>query len=290
MVPLNLLKKGRISTIYLVVVLKMLHVIKTELKISCAGENKGDDVEIIKLCKPEEIKKIRGRASFNYLMAVDHKKSGIFNFTKKKPFQKKAKIIALEGLNCCGKTTQKHLLEEQLRQGKYSVSIVPTYETPCWEIMSKIGKGTFYINKPIEDTVIWATYFIDQVYNVKKELEENDFVIFDRYKDNYRFIQQAIMEFYKINFSKEWLEDLVSELPEPDYAIFIDISSKEMKKRYEKRGGRVPLEVTDLEISEKARELFIHKYLLNKSQIVDGTLSPHEISKNIYKYIKNNGG
>ncbi len=246
-------------------------------------------MEIIKLCDPKAIKKIYRRSSFDYLLALEHENNEIFNFKRKEQFQKKAKIIAFEGLNCCGKTTQKHLLEEKLKARKYSVFVVSTYETPGWKIMSKLGKGTFYINKPIEDSVIWATHFIDQVYSIKEELDKNDFIIFDRYKDNFRFIQQAIMEFHKTDFSKEWLENLVSELPEPDYTIFLDLSAKEMKERYDRRGGRVSLDSKDLEITTKARALFMNKYVVSKSKIIDATLNPEDISKSIYRYIIDGG-
>ena len=148
--------------------------------------------ELASICAPAV-----HQAFQSYIMVSSLRDVLISNPVIKKP-KPDGTIIALEGLNCCGKSTQKQLLKDKLNEKGYSVYLVPTYQSACWDIMSKIGKGTFLVNEPLEDTVIWSTYFIDQFAASEKDIYTADFIIFDRYLDNFRFTQRAVMEVYNL--------------------------------------------------------------------------------------------
>lgn len=198
----------------------------------------------------------------------------------------KGKLIIIEGTDCSGKETQTNLLVEKLKQqgikvGRFSF---PNYESATGKII-----GACLLGKPLMveellkiDSSFFAEgggnidplaacdlYVADRRYNlpvVNKLLEENDFVIIDRYVTSNMAHRGGLItnkdERLKIYEKIDKLEYNINELPRPDktvllylpfeYAKILKSNRKERpdeaerNEEYLKRGEQAYLELAKL--------------------------------------------
>ena len=145
-------------------------------------------------------------------------------------------IIALEGINCAGKGTQKELVRERMEDEGYDVFLVPQAKND--EAFSKIqgrGRGTYLLSDPIKDTYDWAEYFENQYNDFLDCMNQCDIAIFDRYKACFEVFQNYFLE--EIAKIKTDVSPLLAHLPDPNMSFYLDISLEEALRRYENRGG-----------------------------------------------------
>jgi len=196
------------------------------------------------------------------------------------------KLIIIEGTDCSGKETQSKLLVEKLtKKGKKVKRIsFPMYDTPTGGIV-----GSCVLGKPemcqellrqdhgffkegggnIDSLTAICYYAADRRYNLpllKKYLEENDYLIVDRYVTSNMAHRGGLLESsderLKMYKKIETLEYDILELPRPDKVIFLYMPylyACELKKNrleapdevesneeYLKRGEKAYLELADL--------------------------------------------
>ena len=159
------------------------------------------------------------------------------------------KIIVIEGTDCSGKETQTKLLKEYLISKGYKVGTIsyPRYETPTGRIIGGplLGKPSImasWFDKPMELDAKVATlyYAADRRASlpvIKELLEENDFLIMDRYVYSNMAHQGSKIdnkeERIKMYKFLETLEFNLLELPKADKVIFLYlpyIFGEEIKK------------------------------------------------------------
>jgi dTMP kinase len=146
-------------------------------------------------------------------------------------------LIAIEGIDGCGKGTQTELLREKL--GAYSLHF-PNYETDTGKLILRMLKGeaalgtkrSFGLQR--EDA---ATALALQALMLANRFEIIPEIIDKLNGDDLRDIpaQTIIFDRYHISglvygaydgLDKQWLANIHSELPKPDLAVLIDISSE----------------------------------------------------------------
>lgn len=147
------------------------------------------------------------------------------------------KIIVIEGTDCSGKETQTKLLKEYLISKGYKVGTIsyPRYETPTGRIIGGplLGKPSImasWFDKPMELDAKVATlyYAADRRASlpvIKKLIEENDYLIMDRYVYSNMAHQGSKIdskeERIKMYKFLETLEFNLLELPKADKVIFL---------------------------------------------------------------------
>lgn len=147
------------------------------------------------------------------------------------------KIIVIEGTDCSGKETQTKLLKEYLINKGYKVGTIsyPRYETPTGRIIGGplLGKPSImasWFDKPMELDAKVATlyYAADRRASlpvIKKLIEENDYLIMDRYVYSNMAHQGSKIdskeERIKMYKFLETLEFNLLELPKADKVIFL---------------------------------------------------------------------
>lgn len=147
------------------------------------------------------------------------------------------KIIVIEGTDCSGKETQTKLLKEYLISKGYKVGTIsyPRYETPTGRIIGGplLGKPSImasWFDKPMELDAKVATlyYAADRRASlpvIKELLEENDFLIMDRYVYSNMAHQGSKIdskeERIKMYKFLETLEFNLLEQPKADKVIFL---------------------------------------------------------------------
>lgn len=148
------------------------------------------------------------------------------------------KLILIEGTDCSGKETQSKLLVKKLNErGKSAVYFTfPYYESPTGKIVGgpylgkeEIAKSYFPEGASEVPAKVASLYFAaDRLYNfdlLKKLLDDNDYVILDRYVYSNMAHQGGKIEskeerFEMYNFLYE-LEFNMLGLIKPDLVIFL---------------------------------------------------------------------
>lgn len=150
------------------------------------------------------------------------------------------KFIVIEGTDCSGKETQSKLLVEKLNNmGHKAIRLTfPNYDTPTGKIV-----GGPYLGKKeicecwfpegavnLEPKVASLYYAADRKYNekdIKKFLEEDYFVICDRYVSSNMAHQGSKIKNDEERFHMyEWIDKLefwLLGLPKPDKTIFLHV-------------------------------------------------------------------
>lgn len=217
------------------------------------------------------------------------------------------KIIVIEGTDCSGKETQTKLLKEYLISKGYKVGTIsyPRYETPTGKIIGGplLGKPSIcetWFDKPMElDAKVATLYYAadrrESLPVIKKLLEENDFLIMDRYIYSNMAHQGSKIEkkeerIKMYNFL-ETLEFNLLELPKADKVIFLYLpyifgeeikknrkellDEAEKNKTHQIRSEQVYLELTD-----------IYNFIKIDCFINDKVKTREEINKEVIKKLK----
>lgn len=246
-------------------------------------------MSLLELIKCKNIEKAKKNNTLRFIEISDliNKKLlySIPEIPKENTITKKNVLIAFEGINCCGKSTQIKKLQKYFTDQNINAATIRDNDNACWDILSKTGKGTYLINEPLQDNFLWPTYFINQ-YKSNQETINSNVAIFDRYKLSVKAIQKGIFLSHNILFNdKIFFEDSFSSIPDPDVGIFIDIPIDTMKERYAQRGGRCCLSSYDLQLTAKIKEIFKDFAKEEGYLIIDGTKKPDILFEEIKKYI-----
>jgi len=192
------------------------------------------------------------------------------------------KIITIEGTDCSGKETQSKLLTEKLRNMGYRVSMLslPFYDSPTGKIiagpyLAKFGEGYFKEGASNVPPYVASLYYTaDRVYNknrLLKILNENDFVVLDRYMfSNLAHHGSKIADHKeKVKFwdFMDKLELEMLELPKSDYTFFLHMPTDvavELRKNREEKADQHEIDVAYLRKTEKVYLELCDRYNIEK--------------------------
>tara|TARA_Y100000034_G_C6787503_1_gene352351 strand:- start:83 stop:820 length:738 start_codon:yes stop_codon:yes gene_type:complete len=180
----------------------------------------------------------------------------IFKAKFLKKIMKRGKLIVIEGTDGSGKQTQAEKLFDRLSEAGYKCVVVgfPRYDTPTGKIVGEaclgkelgLGCGSVFPDFSKVDgrvaSMYYATDRLAAVPDIERLLDENDYVILDRYVESNMGHQCGkIRDSVERAALRDWIVDLeykVNGLPQPDLIIFLymplKVSSKLKKDMDEK--------------------------------------------------------
>lgn len=158
------------------------------------------------------------------------------------------KLIVIEGLDGCGKSTQTGLLPETVknRLNKETKRIkLPDYDDPSSTLVKMYLAGEFSSSadglSPYAASVFYAA---DRIASYKRHWEKDHLsdtvIIADRYTTSNAIYQLSKIEKSEWDAFLDWLWDfeyVKLGLPKPDVTIFLDVPPESRRKMLEKRYG-----------------------------------------------------
>lgn len=156
----------------------------------------------------------------------------------------KGKIIVLEGLDGCGKSTQLDILFKNMQSVRKTRLIsFPNYESSTGRVVSDYLKGEIPC-KGIEGAYAASSFYASDRYasyvtDWKKDYESGSVIVSGRYTTSNAIYQMTKLPREQWNGFLEWLKDYEYcrlGLPMPDRVLFLDmpveISQKLLSMRY----------------------------------------------------------
>lgn len=179
-----------------------------------------------------------------------------------------SKLIIIEGLDGCGKSTQTKLLEEYFTSKgiNYKKIKLPDYDSPSSTLVNMYLAGDFGKNaNDVNAFAASAFYAVDRFASYKlnwgKDYENGTLILADRYATS-----NAIYQMEKISEDKwdeylEWSADFEYNkigIPKPDLVLFLDmpveVSQRLMTERYNGDEGKKDVHEANVEFLNKCRK------------------------------------
>lgn len=216
-----------------------------------------------------------------------------------------AKLIIIEGLDGCGKSTQTALIEEYFKtQGiNYKKIKLPDYDSPSSTLVKMYLGGEF--GKAADDVNAYAAgafYAVDRFASYKlgwcKDYQQGTLILADRYATSNSIYQMEKLDESDWDDYLHWSADFEYNkigIPKPDMVIYLDmpieISQKLMTSRYNGNEEKKDVHEADVEFLNRCRKSALYAAKKQGWVIVecsDGAnpLSVDEIHNRIIKYIK----
>ena len=177
------------------------------------------------------------------------------------------KLVVIEGLDGCGKSTQLGLLAEHLNKlGKdFRAISFPNYETLSGKLVQQYLDGTVKCegkNGAYSASTIYAIdRYVSYVTDWKEFYLNGGFVITGRYTTSNAIYQLAKMPEEEYDLFLEWLFDfeyIKLGLPKPDKVIFLDmpveVSQELLKKRYNGDENKKDIHERNISFLEQCRK------------------------------------
>lgn len=189
------------------------------------------------------------------------------------------KLIALEGIDKCGKRTQANFIRDWLEsQGKRVKMITfPDYETPIGSLIRSFLEGRYYISPEVRQLLYVANRW-ERKNELVSWLSSGYIVIADRY------IPSGLAYGMANNLSLDWMTCLEKGLPEADLVIVIDIPVDISLRRLRSSGDAYERNRVFL---SRVRSCYIKLAKKFNWIIVDGNRSKEEVFRDIQKILVN---
>ncbi len=180
------------------------------------------------------------------------------------------KIIVIEGLDGCGKTTQLELLKERFTECRFIT--FPNYESPSGELITQYLHGEFH-EEDVQRSAYSASsfYAVDRYASFKKDWEADyrsgKTIISARYTTSNAFYQMTKLDRAQWAEYCSWLYDFEYAklgLPRPDAVIFLDVpvevSQRLLTERYQGNEGKKDIHEADVNYLKKCRDAAMYAY------------------------------
>lgn len=195
------------------------------------------------------------------------------------------KIIVIEGLDGCGKSTQLEILGERLQKSGYSCRTVsfPNYNSPACEPVKMYLGGEFGSNPDDVNAYAASTFYaIDRFASFKTDWEEfyktDGIIVCGRYVTSNAVHQCSKLPLSEWEKFSDWLYDFEYNkigIPKPDAVLFLSMppqmSEKLLMTRYDGDGEKKDIHEKDIEYQIKCREAASFSAQHNGWRIIDCT-------------------
>ncbi|MGN0522386.1 MAG: dTMP kinase [Eubacterium sp.] len=215
------------------------------------------------------------------------------------------KLIIIEGLDGCGKSTQTHLLEEYFNNNniKYKKIKLPDYDSPSSTLVNMYLAGEFGTDADsVNAYAAGAFYAVDRFASYKlnwgKDYENGTLILADRYATSNSIYQMEKLDESEWDRYLEWSSDFEYNkigIPKPDLVIYLDmpveISQRLMTQRYNGDESKKDVHEANVEFLNRCRKSALYAAKKQGWVVIpcsDGVnpLSIDEIHNNIIGYVK----
>jgi len=177
------------------------------------------------------------------------------------------KLIVLDGLDGCGKSTQFQAVLKQLRKNGKSIHGIsfPDYSSPSGQLIQMYLNGDFSTTpNGVNAYAASSFYAVDRYANYKlhweKDYQNGDWILASRYTTSNAIHQMSKLPQTQWDEFLQWLDIYEYEqlgLPRPDLVLFLSIplkiSQNLLQKRYASNSGKRDIHESDLAYLEKCR-------------------------------------
>lgn len=178
------------------------------------------------------------------------------------------KLIIIEGLDGCGKSTQTALLEKYFQNEniKYKKIKLPDYESKSSTLVKMYLGGEFGENADdVNAYAAGAFYAVDRFASYKldwgRDYEAGTLILADRYATSNSIYQMEKIDEAKWDEYLDWSADFEYNkigIPKPDLVIFLDmpveVSQKLMTSRYNGDEGKKDVHEANVEFLNNCRK------------------------------------
>ncbi len=178
------------------------------------------------------------------------------------------KLIIIEGLDGCGKSTQTALLEKYFQNEniKYKKIKLPDYESRSSTLVKMYLGGEFGGNADdVNAYAAGAFYAVDRFASYKldwgRDYEAGTLILADRYATSNSIYQMEKIDEAKWDEYLDWSADFEYNkigIPKPDLVIFLDmpveVSQKLMTSRYNGDEGKKDVHEANVEFLNNCRK------------------------------------
>ncbi len=177
------------------------------------------------------------------------------------------KIIVLEGLDGCGKSTQLELAVKALTECGEDVRLIsfPNYESHSGALVSDYLRGDIPCEGEVGAYAAGSLYAVDRyvsfITDWKRDFDAGRTIVSGRYTTSNAIYQMTKLAQNERDSYLDWLWDYEYKklgLPEPDVVIFLDmpleVSQKLLSKRYEGDESKKDIHESNLEFMRRCRE------------------------------------
>jgi dTMP kinase len=179
----------------------------------------------------------------------------------------KGKVIVIDGLDGCGKSTQFEICAQKLKNQNYKVKPIsfPDYTSPSSALVKMYLNGEISQNaSDVNSFAASSFYAVDRYVSYKKYWEENynngEIILASRYVSSNAIHQMAKLDKSQWDNYLDWLFDYEHNklaLPKADAVIFLDVptdvSQKLLSNRYEGNESKKDVHESDIEYMKSCR-------------------------------------
>ncbi len=198
-------------------------------------------------------------------------------------------IIALEGLDKSGKYSQSKVIKEYLESKgkKVATSEFHRYDTPTGDLILKWLTGEYNVSQKTIELIMAADKQAQQEWFDELEKEGYEYLILDRY------IHSQYAYGLATGSDKEWLDEMLYFLREPDIVIYLDIDAEtSMSRKGKHNNGENDRYESDKLLLEHVREMYKNfakfadepeKFFPGYQSIftIDAMKSPEDVTKDV---------
>jgi len=191
----------------------------------------------------------------------------------------KGKLVSIEGIDGCGKTTHARLLAEWLRSRGYKVVVTdePT-DGVIGRVIKRALRGELKLPVAVE-ALLFAADRVQHIAEViRPALKAGKIVVTERYFYSSLAYQSAR------GLSMMWLESINRAAIRPNLSILIDVPAEAALQRI-RRSRRLDKFERDLRLQRQVRVNYLRIARLRGLKVVDGARPVDEVQADIRKIV-----
>jgi dTMP kinase len=191
----------------------------------------------------------------------------------------KGKLISIEGVDGCGKSTHARLLAEWLRSRGYKVLVTdePT-DGPIGLIIKTTLRGRVKLPATVEALLFAADRAQHTEELIRPALRAGKVVITERYTCSSLAYQSAR------GLPLTWIETINKRAIRPNLTILIDLPVREALGRIERK-RRLDLFERDMGLQQRVRQIYLRIARQKGLKVVDGARPVDEVQADVRKLV-----